>query len=208
MRERKYTFSGINSETYYLLFGDLYCPFSNPNFHVLNYLDGCTLTGNLKKVASGKHQYCYKNGDISFFFGKVSERIANEAFRKNLTSTARYHCCHELAIDMCRRLEDATILTGYLQGDRCLILHSVIRLSDGEIFDLTRDLAMNEDDYVKLTLFDVKKASKVSHQSLVNDWNGFLDYIYSHDIYLSNSTYLLFRDELVQDYQRIKKRLL
>ena len=209
----------MNIETFHLLFDDKYGEngeYYNPNLNALNCLTYYTKLNdtainllplgkrNLYSIDNFSHDletntYRYKDDNIDFKFWKISDLFTDQKSIKELTTDKRYGNCHELSFRMSRYFKNSKVLTGYAIVDRCLVLHSVIELGNGKIFDWTMNAILDKDKYFYLRIF--KPISEVKSEDLIEDSKTILNQL---DMPLE--VYLLFRDSIDKDYNRTLKR--
>jgi hypothetical protein len=209
--------SGMNEETYHVLFDDIYGDYYNPNLKVLDYLDYYTILSPtalqmLPEAKKNKYNlahffydqdrkfYYYRDKNIYFKFWKISDQFNDEKMTKELTSSRRYGNCHEKSINMCKYFKGSKVLTGYIIVDKCLVIHSVIELNNGNIFDWTKNVIMSKADYMKLTFF--RPINAVKSEDIIKDSK---DLFKNVDLYAR--PYLLFRDEIINNYSLAKTKI-
>ena len=213
----------INEETFHLLYDDKYGEngeYYNPNLNALNCLLYYTKLNDdiINSMSLGKKKlysidnfshdletktYRYKDDNFDFKFWKISDSFTDQKSDavKELTSDKRIGNCFELPFKMCRYNKNSKfkVLTGYAIVDRCLVLHSVIELENGKIFDWTMNAILDKDKYFYLRIF--RPISEVKSEDLINDSKTILN-----KIDMPYEVYLTFRDSLVKDYNRALKR--
>ena len=209
----------INEETYHLLYDDKYGEngeYYNPNLNILNCLLYYTKLNdtainllpigkrNLYSIDNFSHDletntYRYKDDNFDFKFWKISDLFTDKKSIKELTTDKRIGDCFELSFRMCKYFTNSKVLTGYAIVDRCLILHSVIELGNGKIFDWTMNAILDKDKYCYLRFF--KPISEVKSEDLINDSKTMLN-----QLDMPYEVYLTCRDSLVKDYNRALKR--
>lgn len=149
-----------------------------------------------------KNKYEYKKENIVFDFIKISD-LLNGLYKKELLSEQRYHKCHSMCIKLANYFENSNILTGYINILDSKIMHSILEFTmfdEVVVMDWTLNVIMNKEQYFKLTNFNV---INIVSSSMIMEDN---DLIYNCDI--TNKTYLLFRNELKQDLDKVKRQII
>ena len=148
--------------------------------------------------------YHYVNGEMDIVFEKLSDQVKGYKHRQELESHKRYGKCHEMSISLLGSLKEAHVLTGYISIEDEDILHSVVEYEkDGKtkIIDYTKNLIMDEEDYVGLTNFRIFQ--KISRKDFLKDRKILKKYFNN----LSSRAYLCFRDEIMNELKRKEKVL-
>jgi len=148
-----------------------------------------------------KLKYEYKKEDIIFDFIMISDYFNGDIYKYELLSEERYSKCHTMAIKMAEYFENSKILTGYITLLDSKIMHSVLEfkmLGEVVIMDWTLNLIMEKQQYLKLTNF---KVINIVQSSMIKEDE---DLIYNSNI--TNKIYLLFRDELKRNFDKIKRQ--
>ena len=182
-KKSKYTESGINKNTYNLLFSDYYnIPrdkrLSIENNYIIAVIQSYTrfrekgIFSKLLKLAFEKKykidfskieyndktkEYEYEfNGEV-YTFDKLSNRLENENVKKELESERRYRHCHSKSIELAMAQPEAYILTGYIKENKGKYLHSIVEIENKNekyVIDYTKNIIMPKEQYVKLTSFE------------------------------------------------------
>ena len=140
-----------------------------------------------------------KNKDI-VTFDILSNYIEDKELIKELNSKERYHKCHNKSIALSNNIKDSYILTGYYSPTQNKVLHSVVeKIENGKsyILDWTQNIKMSKEDYIKLYKFKILQ--KISCKDLIKDQE-----ILNKAEYQCLKTYLVFRDEIMRDFERNK----
>jgi len=148
-----------------------------------------------------KLKYEYKKDDIIFDFTMISDYFNGNIYKYELLSEERYNKCHTMAITMAEYFENSKILTGYVTLLDSKIMHSVLEfnmLGEVVVMDWTLNLIMEKQQYLKLTNFDV---INVVESNMIKEDE---DLLYNSNI--TNKVYLLFRDELKKDMDKVKRQ--
>lgn len=179
----KYTESGINKNTYELLFSD----YDNipekeqpaiENSYIITIIQLYTrfrekdIFSKLLKLAFEKKykidfskikynektkEYEYEfNGEV-YTFDKLSNELENKNVKKELESERRYGQCHEKSIEISMALPEAYIVTGYIKENKGKFLHSIVEIekkNEKYVIDYTKNIIMPKEQYVKLTSFE------------------------------------------------------
>mgnify|MGYP004678178105 CR=1 FL=1 len=182
-KNSKYDKSGINKNTYNLLFRD----YDNipeeerpsvDNSYVITMIQSYTrfrekdIFSRLLKLAfEKKHKvdfskikfnqetkaYEYEfNGEV-YTFDKLSNRIEEENVKKELESKRRYGQCHSKSIELATAQPEAYILTGYVKRFDGKFLHSIVEIEKKNrkyVIDYTKNIIMPKEQYAKLTGFE------------------------------------------------------
>ena len=183
-KESKYNESGINKNTYELLFSD----YDNipedekpkiENSYIITMIQTYTkfreksiFSKLLKLFFEKKYKVDFskikfnektKNYEYEFqgevyTFDKLSDKIDNEEIKKELESDKRCRQCHSKSIDLSLILPEAYIVTGYEKwSDGKKYLHSIVEIEKEKetyIIDYTKNIIMPKEQYVKLTSFE------------------------------------------------------
>lgn len=182
-KESKYDESGINKETYKLLFSD----YDNipeeertsiENNYIMAVIQSYTrfrekgiFSKLLKLTFEKKHkidfskikyndkteEYEYElNGEV-YTFDKLSNELENKNIKKELESERRYGQCHSKSIELAVAQPEAYILTGYIKENKGKYLHSIVEIekkNEKYVIDYTKNIIMPKEQYVKLTSFE------------------------------------------------------
>ena len=141
-----------------------------------------------------------KNGDI-VTFELLSNYIEDEELIKELNSKKRLFDCHYRSVGLAKGIKDSYILTGYYTTTINKVLHSVVEIiEDGKsyILDWTQNIKMPKEDYIKIYKFQVLE--KINSTDLEKDFE-----ILKKSEFNSLKTYLVFRDELMRDFEKNKQ---
>lgn len=180
MEKTIYLENGFNKNTYNLLFNGIYnLPNEESNsydnfvtwqtidyftrieeftffenlFNLAKYKD---LKLNRIKYNKEKKQYEYKfNGNI-IGFNKLSDFTENNKYDKELLSSKRHHNCINGCLRLDASIPNSRIVTGYVTMNNEKHLHHIVEYDDkGKtyIFDYTKNLYIEKEQYVKLTKF-------------------------------------------------------
>ena len=182
-KESKYTESGINKNTYELLFRD----YDNipekekpaiENSYIITIIQLYTrfrekgISSKLLKLAFEKKykidftkikynekikEYEYEFNGKVYTFDKLSNKLKDKNIKKELESTKRYKQCHEKSIEISLALPGAYIVTGYIKENKGKYLHSIVEIekkNEKYIIDYTKNIIMPKEQYVKLTSFE------------------------------------------------------
>lgn len=222
MREEKYSKSGVNKNTYNLLFQD----FENlsdeemgtfKDFITFKTIDEFTKIKEksifqkilnfiykdnyvkLDKITYNDKtkQYEYQTEDDIITFNKISNliNIEDKKFKQEILSKKRYGLCHSRSMMLSPWIENSKITTGYITIGTQKCLHSIVEYFNGEeiiILDWTRNLVMSKKDYNNITKF-IELASYDGKEVLEDMKNLF------SNINLPIKLYLTFREELKRD---------
>ena len=182
-KESKYDESGINKETYKLLFSD----YDNipeeertsiENNYIMAVIQSYTrfrekgIFSKLLKLTFEKNhkidfskikyndkteEYEYElNGEV-YTFDKLSNELENKNIKKELESERRYGQCHSKSIELAVAQPEAYILTGYIKENKGKYLHSIVEIekkNEKYVIDYTKNIIMPKEQYVKLTSFE------------------------------------------------------
>lgn len=181
-KELKYNKSGINKNTYELLFSDYdnIAEEEKPpieNTYIITIIQTYTkfreksiFSKLLKLFFKKKYELDYSKikfneetksyeydflGEI-YTFDKLSDKIDNKKIKKELESDKRYHRCHSKSTELSLMLPEAYIVTGYIKRFDGKYLHSVVEIEKEKgtyIIDYTKNIIMPKEQYVKLTGF-------------------------------------------------------
>lgn len=182
-KESKYNDSGINKNTYELLFSD----YDNipedekppiENSYIITMIQTYTkfreksiFSKLLKLFFEKKYKvdyskikfneetknYEYDFQDEVYTFDKLSDKVDNKKIKKELESDKRYHQCHSKSIELSSILPEAYIVTGYIKRFDGKYLHSIVEIEKEKgtyIIDYTKNIIMPKEQYVKLTSFE------------------------------------------------------
>lgn len=215
--------NGINENTYDLLFDDEYLDVDAIDFEssaklatmeiftklknrglkyklLKMYYKNTILDINKITLNSSENCYQYSDKDININFNKISDFLYAPSLITELLSTKRYQKCYARSLNLANLIGDCNILTGYASFNNLKYLHAVVeREIDGinYVYDWTKNLFIKEEDYIKLTHFDVISSCNI------ND-------IDKNDPLLNITSllpYFVFKNELESDLQRNKKIL-
>ena len=212
-----YDSSGINKKTYELLFSDFNDLPENErgtydNEKAFVTIDRFTKLQE-KKIFTKLLTRKYKKADIDFdkitynkalkqFEYRDGNRIItfDKVLKKELMSNERCGKCHLKSVIMAPKIENSKIVTGYMTMGNRKILHSIIECNVNNeimVIDWTKNLYITKEQYVELTEF-VELASFNSKE--VYDDRKILD----NNLFksLSLKTYVVFRDELMNDIKK------
>lgn len=179
----KYTESGINKNTYDILFSDHEnIPeeerTSIENNYIMAVIQLYTsfrekgISSKLLKLAFEKKykidfskikynekikEYEYEFNGKVYTFDKLSNKLKDKNIKKELESKKRYKQCHEKSIEISLALPGAYIVTGYIKENKGKYLHSIVEIekkNEKYIIDYTKNIIMPKEQYVKLTSFE------------------------------------------------------
>ena len=182
-KNSKYNESGINNNTYNLLFSDydnipkeeqpaleksyiisviqLYTRFREKSIFSkilkLNFERKYKIDFSKIKFNEENQNYEYEFQGEVYTFDKLSKKIDNKDIKKELESEKRYKQCHSKSVEIATSLPKAYILTGYIKRYDGKFLHSIVEIEkkDGKyIIDYTKNIIMPKEQYVKLTGFE------------------------------------------------------
>ncbi len=156
----KYDISGMNKNTYQLLYGSEKSEvnISDRNIKMLmtidtftkifhkKFLDRMIELNKVKKIDinldnikynDDKNMYEYIEGDSSISFKIFSDQIleAPKGIIKELESDKRQGKCHQRNMEIALSFENSKILTGIIHFGNHKALHSVLLTSEGNIID-------------------------------------------------------------------------
>lgn len=221
---KKYV-GGINKNTYDMLFnseddnGVILFSELNDKEKVLNIIESITLqpnshilinsminphiryvSGIFKKDKLQKNNIIIKYKNLKYRFLLLDNIIHNTEIFANPRTMNRYRKCMTYSIGIAYGMkENCKILTGYVNLCDNKYLHSVIEYTKDNksyILDGTRNIIMEKNDYFELTNFKV--ISEVDNFDMKND----IDVIYG--LNFDTKPYLVFRDEIMKDINKIK----
>lgn len=183
-KESKYNKSGINKNTYELLFSDYdnipeveKPPIENSYIITMiqiytKFREKSIFSKLLKLFFEKKYKVDYSKikfneetksyeyefqGEV-YTFDKLSDNIDNKKIKKELESDKRYRHCHSKSLDLSLVLPEAYILTGYEKwSDGRKYLHSIVEIEKEKgkyIIDYTKNIIMPKEQYVKLMSFE------------------------------------------------------
>ena len=147
------------------------------------------------------YQYTTKDGKV-ISFNLISNYIEGDKIINELISKKRLHKCHQRSMLLSHNIKASKVLTGYIIFKNYKILHSVVETKNGEskiIYDWTNNLIMDKQEYISLFNFSI--LSKVAAENILND----ISLIKDSQINLSNKEYLVFRDEIMKDFEKNKQ---
>lgn len=179
----KYDDSGINKNTYDILFSDHEnIPeeerTSIENNYIMAVIQLYTsfrekgISSKLLKLAFEKKykidfskikynekikEYEYEFNGKVYTFDKYSNKLKDKNIKKELESKKRYKQCHEKSIEISLALPGAYIVTGYIKENKGKYLHSIVEIekkNEKYIIDYTKNIIMPKEQYVKLTSFE------------------------------------------------------
>lgn len=137
------------------------------------------------------------NKFISIFcFQKLSDTLKKVDDVNELTTTKRYGCCHSKSIILAYELGIGNVVTGTMMSKTSILMHSVLEIN-GYVLDWTRNLIMKKEDYFKLT--DFKVINIISNECIKEDVKHLFN-----DLDIELKAYTVFRDEIVNDYNKNK----
>ena len=151
-----------------------------------------------------KSSYFFKYDDyyiVDFDGRRYAFRKIDQYFdgviKKELWSNERYGNCCETAIDFAYMAEgDCKVVIGYLKTGNDKIVHAVC-VSHGRVWDYTKNLIMNEEEYYQLANFQV--INEVDGNDIIREMPliGGLNFILL-------KFYLLYRNEVMKDLDKNK----
>ena len=182
-KNSKYNESGINNNTYNLLFSDydnipkeeqpaleksyiisviqLYTRFREKSIFSkilkLNFERKYKIDFSKIKFNEENQNYEYEFQGEVYTFDKLSKKINDKNIKKELESEKRYRNCHLKSVEIATSLPKSCILTGYVKRYNGKFLHSIVEIEkeDGKyIIDYTKNIIMPKEQYVKLTEFE------------------------------------------------------
>jgi hypothetical protein len=220
----KYIESGINKNTYNLLFSDYHnIPreerLSIDNSYIITIIQSYTrfrekgIFSKLLKLAFEKKykidfskikyndktkEYEYEfNGEV-YTFDKLSNRIEEENVKKELESKRRYGQCHSKSIDLATAQPEAYILTGYVKRVDGKFLHSIVEIEKKNrkyVIDYTKNIIMPKEQYAKLTGFEeLERISDMEYLQHVQKIANIPD--------IDLKTYTTFGKEIVKELEK------
>ena len=233
-KETKYNESGINKNTYDLLFKDENLPVpikdTKKNDKILDEIAAfTTLRENnpydkikkkiyevffhmdFSKISYDEEnkRYNYNCEDKVIEFEKFSDIINDKKLKKELLSGNRVGKCHYMALRLIQSFNNpVSILSGTYERHGKTHLHSVIELQsvkgDFYIIDGTLNLFMLKQTYMELTQF--KKVETIKDIEFMQDEkDGTTQFM--KDINFISKPYLTFREELKENLQKNKLML-
>ena len=225
-KESKYTESGINKNTYELLFSDYNnIPeeerISIENNYIMAVIQSYTrfrekgIFSKLLKLAFEKkhkidfskikyndktEEYEYElNGEV-YTFDKLSNELENKNVKKELESERRYGQCHEKSIEISMEFPEAYIVTGYIKENKGKFLHSIVEIekkNEKYVIDYTKNIIMPKEQYVKLTYFE--ELERISDMEFLQHFQKILNFtIQKIDLKL----YTTFGKEIVKELEK------
>lgn len=220
----KYIESGINKNTYNLLFSDYHnIPreerLSIDNSYIITIIQSYTrfrekgIFSKLLKLAFEKKykidfskikynnktkEYEYEfNGEV-YTFDKLSNRIEEENVKKELESKRRYGQCHSKSIELATAQPEAYILTGYVKRVDGKFLHSIVEIEKKNrkyVIDYTKNIIMPKEQYAKLTGFEeLERISDMEYLQHVQKIANIPD--------IDLKTYTTFGKEIVKELEK------
>ena len=182
-KKSKYNESGINNNTYKVLFSDyhdipeeeqpdleksyiisviqLYTRFREKSIFSkilkLNFEKKYKIDFSKSKFNKENQNYEYEFQGEVYTFDKLSKKINDKNIKKELESEKRYRKCHLKSAEIATSLPKSCILTGYVKRYDGKFLHSIVEIEkeDGKyIIDYTKNIIMPKEQYVKLTEFE------------------------------------------------------
>ena len=182
-KKSKYNESGINNNTYKVLFSDyhdipeeeqpdleksyiisviqLYTRFREKSIFSkilkLNFEKKYKIDFSKIKFNKENQNYEYEFQGEVYTFDKLSKKINDKNIKKELESKKRYRKCHLKSAEIATSLPKSCILTGYVKRYDGKCLHSIVEIEkeDGKyIIDYTKNIIMPKEQYVKLTEFE------------------------------------------------------
>ena len=182
-KKSKYNESGINNNTYKVLFSDyhdipeeeqpdleksyiisviqLYTRFREKSIFSkilkLNFEKKYKIDFSKIKFNKENQNYEYEFQGEVYTFDKLSKKINDKNIKKELESEKRYRKCHLKSAEIATSLQKSCILTGYVKRYDGKFLHSIVEIEkeDGKyIIDYTKNIIMPKEQYVKLTEFE------------------------------------------------------
>jgi hypothetical protein len=182
-KESKYNESGINKNTWNLLFSD-YDDIPDDeksdikNSYIITMIQTYTkfreksiFSKALKLYFEKKYKvdfskikfneetksYEYEVEGEIYTFDKLSNKIDNKKIKKELESEKRYKQCHSKSLDLLLAYPEAYIVTGYVKRFDGKYLHSIVEIEKEKgtyIVDYTKNIIMPKEQYEKLTSFE------------------------------------------------------
>lgn len=182
-KESKYDESGINKNTWKLLFSDYDNILEDEmppieNSYIITMIQTYTkfrekgiFSKLLKLFFEKKYKVDYSKikfneetksyeyefeGEV-YTFDKLSNKIDNEKIKKELESDKRYGQCHSKSLELSLEMPEAYIVTGYVKRFDGKYLHSIVETEKKKgtyIIDYTKNIIMPKEQYIKLTGFE------------------------------------------------------
>lgn len=181
--ESKYNESGINKNTYELLFSSYdnipedekspkknsyiitmiqtYTKFREKNIFskLLKIFFEKKFKVDFSKIKFNEETKSYEyefQGEV-YTFDKLSDKVDNKKIKKELESEKRYRQCHSKSLELLLSLPEAYIVTGYVKRINGKYLHSIVEIEKEKgtyIIDYTKNIIMPKEQYIKLTSFE------------------------------------------------------
>mgnify|MGYP000219976353 FL=1 len=204
-KNSKYNESGINNNTYNLLFSDydnipkeeqpaleksyiisviqLYTRFREKSIFSkilkLNFERKYKIDFSKIKFNEENQNYEYEFQGEVYTFDKLSKKINDKNIKKELESEKRYRNCHLKSAEIATSLPKSCILTGYVKRYNGKFLHSIVEIEkeDGKyIIDYTKNIIMPKEQYVKLTEFEeLESISDLEYLEYIQRLENILD---------------------------------
>ena len=204
-KNSKYNESGINNNTYNLLFSDydnipkeeqpaleksyiisviqLYTRFREKSIFSkilkLNFERKYKIDFSKIKFNEENQNYEYEFQGEVYTFDKLSKKINDKNIKKELESKKRYRNCHLKSAEIATSLPKSCILTGYVKRYNGKFLHSIVEIEkeDGKyIIDYTKNIIMPKEQYVKLTEFEeLESISDLEYLEYIQRLENILD---------------------------------
>ena len=204
-KNSKYNESGINNNTYNLLFSDydnipkeeqpaleksyiisviqLYTRFREKSIFSkilkLNFERKYKIDFSKIKFNEENQNYEYEFQGEVYTFDKLSKKINDKNIKKELESEKRYRKCHLKSAEIATSLPKSCILTGYVKRYNGKFLHSIVEIEkeDGKyIIDYTKNIIMPKEQYVKLTEFEeLESISDLEYLEYIQRLENILD---------------------------------
>ena len=204
-KNSKYNESGINNNTYNLLFSDydnipkeeqpaleksyiisviqLYTRFREKSIFSkilkLNFEKKYKIDFSKIKFNKENQKYEYEFQGEVYTFDKLSKKINDKNIKKELESKKRYRNCHLKSAEIATSLPKSCILTGYVKRYNGKFLHSIVEIEkeDGKyIIDYTKNIIMPKEQYVKLTEFEeLESISDLEYLEYIQRLENILD---------------------------------
>lgn len=223
-KESKYDKSGINKNTYEILFSD------NDNIpenerqsikdlYVITIIQMYTkfreksIFSKLLKIYFEKKnkvdfskikfnektkEYEYEFQGEVYTFDKLSNIFDSKKIKKELESDKRYNQCHDKSLKLSLCIPESYIVTGYIKEGEGKYLHSILEMGNENnkyAIDYTKNLIMPKKQYVKLTRFE--ELERISDMEYLQD----LQKIYNIPE-INVKVYTAFRKELIKDLEK------
>lgn len=119
----------------------------------------------------------------------------------DIESNDRKGKCFERSYELSRILDmQNNLVTGYIYGnsDKAQYLHSWLETKNNFVIDYTRNAIINKDGYY--LMLHAEPLSKISAEDIENDIQQYMSKC--NRLGISLEQYLIFRDEIIKDFQK------